>query len=82
MKISYDFIKQLKETNCMKIIQIIKNHNIYEFSIDTLPEGRVIGTILLEDEVIDELGNLIGYFGIDFHYNILVYNLFRKEEKL
>lgn len=80
VKATYDFIKSFKNTD-FKVIQVLKNHNVYEFAIEILPEGSVVGVIEVENEIIDDYGNNIGFFGINFDYKILVYNLFKKVEE-
>jgi hypothetical protein len=78
MKIDIFFISKLRHHKLFKVVNLPHNETSYEYNIANFPEGNVIGTLNLENEVLDINGEAIGYFGIDFANKVLAYKLNKK----
>lgn len=80
MKASTSFLEKLSEHLDFKIEEIQKGNNIYEYTAIIFPEATVIASFELEYELLDELGNHIGYFGVDYIYKRIAYFLFKSNK--
>jgi hypothetical protein len=77
LKSDLNFLERLVENADFKIEKIQEGNNIYEYTVITFPEAVVIASFEIEYELLDDLGNHVGYFGIDFNYKRIAYFLFK-----
>jgi hypothetical protein len=76
MRISYEFLEEMKEAKIIKIHKVPKGHHTFEYAKEHYKEGKVFDSIQLEHEIMGDLSNnIIGYFGVNFEHNIMAYYL-------
>lgn len=73
MIISIDFLNQLSNSKIMKVYEVPAGYNVFEYAKAHYSEGTVFGSLQIENELVNALGDKVGYFGVDFNHNILAY---------
>lgn len=76
MKISLSYLEDLISNNVLQVKELPSGHYTYEYALHYFNENAVFGLIELEHEIISDLDcKTIGYFGVEYSHNLLVYNL-------
>lgn len=80
MSACINFLENFSKALEFQIEKVEFGNNIYEYTAETFQDAVVIVTFEIENELLDEVGNHIGYFGIDYTYRRIAYYLFKKYE--
>jgi hypothetical protein len=70
------FLENLVKSLEFRIERVKYGNNIYEYTAETFDDAIVIVEFEIDNELLDEFGTHIGYFGIDFIYKRIAYYAF------